>query len=81
MRALCIQRRPSLGGLREELEMLDLPVPDPGKKEIRVKVHASTISVDDQHMAEGSMFGGFPVAPNPYLEAIVGSWHRSRRYH
>ena len=45
--------------------MLDLPVPDPGKKEIRVKVQASTISVDDQHMAEGSMFGGFPVAPHP----------------
>lgn len=45
--------------------MRELPLPKPGKKEIRVKVQASTISVDDQHMAEGSMFGGFPVTPRP----------------
>ena len=65
MKAICITSRPKLGELANRVELKDLPLPEPGKNEIRIKVIASTINIDDVHIAEGTMFGGLPVSPKP----------------
>jgi alcohol dehydrogenase len=65
MKAICITSRPNLGELAKCVELKDLPIPEPGKNEIRIKVIASTINIDDVHIAEGTMFGGLPVSPKP----------------
>jgi NADPH:quinone reductase-like Zn-dependent oxidoreductase len=65
MKAICITSRPKLGELGNCIELKDLPMPEPGKNEIRIKVIASTINIDDVHIAEGTMFGGLPVSPKP----------------
>jgi alcohol dehydrogenase len=65
MKAICITSRPNLGELDKCVELKDLPVPEPGKNEVRIKVIASTINIDDVHFAEGTMFGGLPVSPKP----------------
>jgi alcohol dehydrogenase len=68
MRAFAIDRRPSAGEFPSALQMRDLPVPDAGRGQVRVRVDASAVNVDDQHLAEGSMFGGLPIAPKPTPE-------------
>jgi NADPH:quinone reductase-like Zn-dependent oxidoreductase len=65
MKAICITSRPNPGELDKYLELKDFPMPEPGKNEIRIKVIASTINIDDVHFAEGTMFGGLPVSPKP----------------
>jgi NADPH:quinone reductase-like Zn-dependent oxidoreductase len=65
MKAICITSRPKLGELGNFVELKDLPLPEPGKNEIRIKVIASTINIDDVHFAEGTMFGGLPVSQKP----------------
>jgi len=65
MKAICITSRPNLGEFDKCLELKDLPLPEPGKNEIRIKVIASTINIDDVHLAEGTMFGGIPLGPKP----------------
>ncbi len=68
MRALCIDRRPGIHELDQVLTMRDAPVPEPGRDQVCVKIAASSINIDDLHIAEGTMFGGFPVAPKPSRE-------------
>lgn len=65
MKAICVTSRPNLGELDRCLELKDLPLPEPGKNEVRIKVIASTINIYDVHFAEGTMFGGLPVSPKP----------------
>jgi NADPH:quinone reductase-like Zn-dependent oxidoreductase len=65
MKAICITSRPNLGELDKHIELKDLPVPEPGKNEVRIKVIASAINIDDVHLAEGTMFGGLPLGPKP----------------
>jgi len=65
MKAICITSRPSPGELDKSVELKDLPVPEPGKNEIRIKVIASAINIDDVHLAEGTMFGGLSLGPKP----------------
>jgi alcohol dehydrogenase len=65
MKAMCITSRPNPGELDEVLKLEDLPVPEPGKNEVRIRVAASTINIDDMHFAEGTMFGGLPLSPKP----------------
>jgi len=65
MKAICITSRPNPGELDKHIELKDLPVPEPGKNEVRIKVIASTINIDDVHLAEGTMFGGLPLGPKP----------------
>ena len=74
MKAICITSRPNLGELDKSVELKDLPVPEPGKNEIRIKVIASaikvkatTVNIDDIHLAEGTMFGGLALGPKPSL--------------
>ena len=65
MKAICITSRPNPGELDKCVELKDLPIPEPGKNEIRIEVIASTMNIDDVHFAEGTMFGGVPVSPKP----------------
>ena len=65
MKAICITSRPNLGELDKYIEIKDLLVPEPVKNEVRIKVIASTINIDDVHLAEGTMFRGLPVSPIP----------------
>ena len=65
MKAICITSRPNPGELDKCIELKDLPMPEPGKNEIRIRVIASTMNIDDVHFAEGTMFGGLPVSPKP----------------
>jgi alcohol dehydrogenase len=65
MKALAIQQRPDPGQLDQVMQMLELPIPEPGAREVCVRMLASTINIDDLHMAEGTMFGGVPVTPKP----------------
>jgi alcohol dehydrogenase len=65
MKAIYITSRPDPGELDKILEFNYLPVPEPGRNEVRIQVFASTINIDDIHFAEGTMFGGLPVSPKP----------------
>lgn len=65
MKTICITSRPNPGELDKYVEIKDLPMPEPGKNEIRIKVIASAINIDDVHLAEGTMFGGLSLGPRP----------------
>ena len=65
MRALTLTRRPPIGGLADALETTELPLPEPGPRQLRVRVVASSINIDDQHMAEGTMMGRMFIGPTP----------------
>ncbi len=49
----------------------DVPKPEPRSREVLVKVQASSINIDDLHVAEGTFFGGLPIGPNPSLAKPV----------
>jgi len=65
MKAICITSRLNPDELGTCLELKDLPIPEPGKNEVRIKVIASAINIDDVHLAEGTMFGGLSLGPKP----------------
>jgi alcohol dehydrogenase len=65
MKSICITSKPNPGEFEKYVELKDLPMPEPGKNEIRIKVIASAVNIDDVHIAEGTMFGGLPVSPKP----------------
>ena len=58
MRALAYTRPLEIGELSKELQMLDLPVPEPEEGQLLVRVRASCINIDDLHFAEGTFMGG-----------------------
>src|SRR5581483_12151014 len=45
--------------------MMEVAQPVPRAQEVLVKVHASTINIDDIHVAEGTFYGGIPIAKRP----------------
>jgi NADPH:quinone reductase-like Zn-dependent oxidoreductase len=45
--------------------MVELPEPVPRPREVLVKVLASTINIDDIHVAEGTFYGGIPIGKRP----------------
>jgi NADPH:quinone reductase-like Zn-dependent oxidoreductase len=53
------------GTLAEAIQILDLDPPQLRKHEVMVKVVASTINIDDLHVAEGTFYGGIPIGPRP----------------
>ena len=65
MKAIVITRRPEIGGLSKAVQLAEVPKPEPKSREILVKVQASSINIDDLHVAEGTFFGGLPVGPKP----------------
>ena len=58
MKALCYTRPLAVGELKKELQMLDVPMPEPEKGQMLVRIRASCINIDDLHYAEGTFFGG-----------------------
>ncbi len=63
--ALQLTRRPAPGTLPDVLQMAETAQPDPRPREVLVRVHASTINIDDIHVAEGTFYGGIPIGPRP----------------
>lgn len=57
MKAICIQSIATKGGLKDEFKILNVPKPNPGKQQVRVKVLCTAINIDDIRIAEGR----FPV--------------------
>src|SRR5579872_5020813 len=75
MRALGLTHHPMPGTLAETIQMLDLDPPALRRGEVGVKVLASTINIDDLHVAEGTFYGGIPIGARPrrYRPVIPGS--------
>ncbi len=75
MRALVLKTRPGVGDFVRELAQAQVPRPIPTPGTIRVRVHSTSINIDDIHILEGTFAGGVPVGPRPSaLEpAIPGS--------
>jgi NADPH:quinone reductase-like Zn-dependent oxidoreductase len=65
MKAITIDHRPELGCLSKSIRLTDEPVPEPGKRDVMIEVHYSSINIDDLHVSEGSFYGGIPVGPKP----------------
>ncbi len=63
MKAIVITRRPEIGCLSKVVQLADVPKPEPESREVLVKVQASSINIDDLHVAEGTFFGGLPIGP------------------
>jgi len=81
MYAAYIKDRPEIGRLGDEV-LIDtaLPVPDPSTlkaDQVLIKVKASSVNVDDLHLAEGAFLGGMPglqtKAPTPAEPLVLGS--------
>jgi NADPH:quinone reductase-like Zn-dependent oxidoreductase len=65
MRALAFTRRPAPGTLPEVVQMMEIPAPKPRRREAMIRVLASTINIDDIHVAEGTFYGGIPLGARP----------------
>lgn len=65
MRAALLKHRPSPGTLPNVLRIEDAAAPSPGPREVLVQVLASTINIDDIHVAEGTFYGGIPLGARP----------------
>lgn len=80
MKALCYIRPLGIGELEAALEMHEVGVPEPAKGQLLVRMHASSINIDDIHIAEGTFFGGLgksrasaqqPVTPGVDIAGTV----------
>ncbi len=58
MKALAYTRPLEIGELKQALAMQECAVPEPGETELLVQMKASSINIDDIHVAEGTFFGG-----------------------
>jgi NADPH:quinone reductase-like Zn-dependent oxidoreductase len=58
MKALCYTKPLGIGELESNLDMHDVAVPEPAKGQLLVRMRASSINIDDIHIAEGTFFGG-----------------------
>jgi NADPH:quinone reductase-like Zn-dependent oxidoreductase len=65
MRALTITRRPKPGTLSDVIQMGEVPEPAPRGREVLLRVLASSINIDDIHVAEGTFYGGIPIGARP----------------
>ena len=45
--------------------MTDVALPTPRSREVVVRVFASSVNIDDIHVAEGTFYGGIPIGPRP----------------
>ena len=65
MRALALTRRPAPGTLPAVIQMLEIAGPAPRGRDVVVRVLASSINIDDIHVAEGTFYGGVPIGARP----------------
>lgn len=71
MRALALTRRPRPGTLARVIQMMEIGDPVSRRRDVVVKVVASSINIDDIHAAEGTFYGGIPVGPRPRSDRPV----------
>lgn len=80
MKALCLLQRPTVGQLEHYLALREVETPTPSRGELLVRVLASSINVDDVHLAERSFFGAIggarptprrPVTPGVDVAGVV----------
>jgi alcohol dehydrogenase len=69
--ALAFTQRPMPGTLPEIIQMIRVAAPVPRRREVIVRVLASSINIDDIHVAEGTFYGGIPIGPRPTPERPV----------
>jgi NADPH:quinone reductase-like Zn-dependent oxidoreductase len=57
------------------IQLMELPAPAPRNREAVVRVLASSINIDDIHVAEGTFYGGIPIGarPRPERPVVPGS--------
>ncbi len=65
MRALALTRRPRPGTLPDVIQAVEIADPAPRAREVSVRVLASSINIDDIHVAEGTFYGGIPIGARP----------------
>lgn len=58
MKALCYTRPLETGDFESALEMQDVSIPEPAEGQLLVRMRASSINIDDIHIAEGTFLGG-----------------------
>lgn len=51
--------------------MVEIPAPVPSARQALVQVLASTINIDDIHVAEGTFYGGIPIGRRPRAHSPV----------
>ena len=75
VRALAFTRRPRPGTLPDVIRMVQMAEPKPRNREVAVRVLASSINIDDIHVAEGTFYGGIPIGarPSPNRPVTPGS--------
>ena len=77
MKAAFITKHAVLGKVGEELQIGKLPLPEPKPGEVLVRIHASTLNIDDLHMAQGSFAGGIRIlqtrSPTEEKPLLLGS--------
>ena len=63
------------GTLPDILQLAEIPQPKPGSRDVVVRVLASSVNIDDIHLAEGTFYGGIPISrrPRPDRPVIPGS--------
>ena len=73
--ALALIQRPKPGTLADVIQMMEIAAPLPRRREVLVRVMASTINIDDIHVAEGTFYGGIPLGlgPSPTRPVTPGS--------
>lgn len=72
IRAFGLIKKPEIGNVPNEIQELNIQVPDLEKKEVLVKIIASTMHVDDIALAQGTAAGRFlgpktVTEKNPYI--------------
>lgn len=75
MKAVALTAPPQVGAVAESIQMLHLPIPQPGDEDVVVRIIASTIHVDDINIAQGTALGRF-LGPKVVSETepyILGS--------
>jgi len=58
MKALCYTRPLEIGEFESALAMHDMSIPEPAEGQLLVRMRASSINIDDIHIAEGTFLGG-----------------------
>ncbi len=74
MKAFGITNKPKSGELTNYIQLLDIPEPCIKDNELLIKVHATSVNIDDIRIAEGTVAGGVPIGPKPtpYLPVVPG---------
>ena len=75
MRAVGLTRRPRIGHVSDNLELLAVPTPRPSPGDVAIKVIASSLHIDEINAAQGTALGRFyaPKHMSPEHPHIMGS--------